>query len=514
MIKSKIVISTILPERKYLQLGLHNLKSYSMKNCVNSNYIDICLYEINPDTYHHTHGTTFPFLNENALFKHALKILKKKPTIIGFSCFMWNIDLILQICRIIKTLDRTVILVLGGPEASIDPRKLLKQNTNLDLIVKDEGEVAFSKIIDTIYSNERNYSTIQGVTYRVGHRIYQNEYTDIIDLKTLPSPYLNHHIPLGTDVSLALETSRGCPFTCAYCTYSIRGYHKLRFFPIERILKELRYILPKNPKSLRITDDNFNINPPRAILILNQIKKYIKDTEIKIFLNASMWAIDKALIKLLKKNDLTCSVGVQSVNEKALKLISRKNNLSILEENLMRFDKYKMKYELSFIIGLPGENFKEILKSINWAAKFNPKEINLFPLMVFEGTKMQRDSKQLGLSTYERPYYVIKETRNLSKVDIKKGIVLREYIGLIYNQGFLRKTIGLLAENLDFQFADIVEKMGKIIKMGEYAKNTRRTQRAVVKNFINKYAPKYIFSQLTNAMNSDYSYYESRTNKN
>lgn len=152
-----------------------------------------------------------------------------RPDIIGFSCYCWNIDKVLDTSRIIKTLYPEIQIVFGGPEVGPVGMKYLTENTFIDVVIKGEGEITFAELLKH-YLGRGGLAEIAGISYRIDDRIHENpERPPIEDLSEIPSPYLEG-ILAPRDKVTYIETYRGCMFKCHYC---FEGKHlpKLRFFP-------------------------------------------------------------------------------------------------------------------------------------------------------------------------------------------------------------------------------------------------------------------------------------------
>jgi anaerobic magnesium-protoporphyrin IX monomethyl ester cyclase len=503
--REKVVLTTIATQAKYVQLGLYNLKAYWIKSSRSPSLIDIDIDVIYSEKFYSIPGSVYPYLDSHALFYHAMKIIEKKPRVIGLSCYMWNIESTIQLIRVIKKINSKISIVLGGPEASSDPVLLMKKEKLIDVIVRDEGEATFSELLNYFYHKKGNIKKIKGISYRSGKRIYHNQARPPLDVNELPSPYLCGLIDMKEkDICYSIETSRGCPFTCAYCTYSIGQNHILRFFPISRVNEEIAYVLKNRVKRLWIVDDNFNINPPRAKKILEEAKKYRVNTSIQLFINASMWVIDDDFITLLKENNTVSLVGVQITNSKVLSIIKRKNILSSLEKNLVRFDQNKIKYKLQFILGLPGSTYEDFKNSLNWAFRFDSLAIDFFPLLVLQGTQIYKEAKRLGIQYHSQPSYMVKETKQMKEKEINDSLNMIIALKILYNYHFYKDTLNYLTKHSSVQFTDVLSEWVKKYQFKiDMSLNPSKYQKLFTDYLIKKYAIQVNMKELANAFKND-----------
>jgi len=454
MQKERVLLCTITPQEPYIQLGLYNLKVYVEKYSVHSPRIDIL--EIHTHIYPTDTKTSYPSLSDSLLFEQAMKIVQKKVTIIGFSCFMWNIEPTLRLCEIIKRISPLSIIILGGPEVSTNTEQLLKRNKCIDIICRDEGEQTFLEII-SLHRREIEITKIMGISYRANGSIYRNGDRKPLDLKLIPSPYLAGLIKIKKNTLVSIETSRGCPFNCSYCTYSVRMYHNLRFFPLDRAKRELEYIFKYKPKEISINDDNFNIYPKRSAALLRFINKLKSKTIVQIFINASMWKIDRKFILLLKQGKIHSAIGVQSIHKDTLENIHRKNVIPILEHNLRELDRNKVPYRLHLIMGLPGDTYEKLMKSIDWVGQFNAEEIYIFPLLVLRDTKLFSDTKKFGITFNRASKHIISKTKNLSHKEFLKAMKIAYTLHSLYNTGKMKDKILASTHTLNMKLSEVLE---------------------------------------------------------
>lgn len=487
------VLTSITTWPKYIQLGLYNLKAYvQTDNRLNKN-VRIDLDIVHPDKYIFYQESSWPFLDYNGLLSNAKRLLKNNPKLVGFSCFNWNIELMLKLCRLVKKLNPQIITVLGGPEVSVETENIMHKEKSIDLIVRDEGEATFSDLLKSIFLKDLPLSEVEGINYRKNGKIIKNASRKPLILETLPSPYLTNLINVNSndDQLYTIETSRGCAFKCSYCSYSILNNKVMRLFPIDKVKKEFSMIFRNKIRSLWINDDNFNINPHRAVELLEHIKRRNKSTKLTTFINASMWKIDDKLIKLLKDTDFECIIGVQSINSKPLELVNRKNIINVMEDNLRRFDNHKIRYVLQFIAGLPGDSYSGLKNSIDWANQFEAREIQIFLLRLIRGTRIHIDANALGLVTNTRHFQYhtfITKTNDIDKKEMIKVKKIINSVEMLYNIGLMKNTIKYISKNYNLKLSEIAEEWGKVIKILINNRNFLiESQKFFIMHLISKY---------------------------
>ncbi|MCP4298422.1 MAG: radical SAM protein, partial [Proteobacteria bacterium] len=166
------------------------------------------------------------------------EIVEIGPKIIGFSTYLWNIQLTLRVGDILKKLLPDSILIFGGPEAGARGEELLSKYRWLDYVIEGEGEIAFRNLVNSIFSNTPKIEEIHGLTRRDKHNNVISKTPSLAPLDSLHSPFKQGLIS-GDKNLVYLETSRGCPFRCRFCT---SADEKPRTFPLERIKNDLNLI--------------------------------------------------------------------------------------------------------------------------------------------------------------------------------------------------------------------------------------------------------------------------------
>lgn len=220
-------------------------------------------------------------VDQSILFNFCLaRIMGNNPDVIGFSAYLWSIELIYKMAEAIKKISPRIRIVLGGSEVSSLASKILAEHPDIDVIGHWEGEITFSDLLlHYLIDIRKPPNDVDGITYRDGEDIFTTQPRKLIeDLDCIPSPYLNNIIQTGTGRVL-IETLRGCPFNCSYCVW---GPRKLRFFSEDRICQELDFIFSSfhNPV-LYFIDSAININPKRGKIILKHLIDFSKKHELR-----------------------------------------------------------------------------------------------------------------------------------------------------------------------------------------------------------------------------------------
>lgn len=488
MFKEVLVLTTITPKERYIQLGLYNIQSTLLYDVDLKKKLNVHIRTFPFRTTHLIQGQRFPLFSSKEIKEIVDEIIKKNATIIGFSCFMWNMEVTLQLAKQIKRHNRAITIILGGPEASDNFEEIFKKNSCVDYVVRGEGEETFLELMRNLILQKGDVKSIQGISYKMNKQIFHNPERPLMDLSKIPSPYLNNQVDLTVKHRFTIETSRGCPFTCSYCLFRLMGANRVRYFPLDKVQEEVSYILDKNPGFLWINDDNFNLNEARAIEILRTIVKHRKDTTVEIFINAAIRPIKRELLELISKANIICMIGVQSVSTHTLKLINRASSQTVIEENIRKLDEYKINYCLQFIAGLPEETYQDIENDLDWAFKFKPSAVSVDPLMILKNTSLYFETKKYSITYSKAPPYVIYKTSTLSKKGVEKlGQFLRTHY-LMFDVGLLRSSLHYLRDTHNMPPSVVYREW---VKWNKVFMPDQSYLRALQKDFISFLSEKY-----------------------
>jgi radical SAM superfamily enzyme YgiQ (UPF0313 family) len=424
-----------------LQLALHYLKSYLLKrkNAARP------LPEVKIRVFH----------EEDPVAEICRRIRKTSPRLIGFSCYIWNIEKILQVCRRIKKTDPSIIIALGGPEVTPRAKEILEKEKAIDAVIRGEGEAAFAELVSR---TGKGLSGAAGVSFREGKRIVLNpDRAQISDLAAIPSPYLTKVVDLKDKniVDIPLETVRGCSFRCGYCYYH-KNFSQVRNFALSRVEKELKLILAHEPKELYLMDATFNANPRRAKQVLRLFIKHNKNSSLHVELKAEL--VDEQMAGLLRKaNCQNIEIGIQSTNPKTLRAINRDFNREKFKKGIGLLNKHKIFYEIQLIDALPYQTYADLKKSLDWLYSLHPARVTIFQLAMLAGTSLRQDACRYGIIYDPRPPYFARKSRAMSAADVLKVPQLRFAMERLYNSQVFQETFYALNTKAKIRFSDIFE---------------------------------------------------------
>ena len=350
------------------------------------------------------------------LFKFPSRLAEalrdKLPKMICFSNYSWNFELAYKFAYLVKQKNPNVVTVFGGPNFPTHQGEMsdfLKRRPAIDFYIELEGELAFVNLVKRLIDYDFNIvhlkqqdEKILNTSYLYDGRMICGSKERIKDINDIPSPYLTGLLDEYFDFPLSplLETTRGCPFTCTFCSDGAIIKNKVRRFDPQRTKEELKYIAKKISKvdELCITDLNFSmykqdITTAKMIADVQQTYNYPTVIQATTGKNMPDRAIEVA--KIVKG----WSVGgsVQSTDPDVLKSIKRSNISTSAYRKVMDFanSRKNEKTSTEIILGLPGDTKEKHFESLRYGIDNNAKQIRMYQAMLLIGTDMAtKDSRK------------------------------------------------------------------------------------------------------------------------
>ena len=407
------------------------------------------------------------------LHDFAKKIMKENLQVISFCCYIWNITQTLQICKEIKeNLDCKIIL--GGPEVAYRPQDILEQYDFIDFVLSGEGEWNFPLLLDNINGD---FFCVDGLTYRNNNEIITNpekEYTD-----TPPSPYSEDFYNNLKGRIAYIETSRGCPYCCAFCLSG--RCSKLRFFDLDQVKKDIINLANSGTQTLKFVDRTFNANSKRA----NEILLFIKENYgTKIPQNICfhfeiagdiLTSDTLEILSQMPKGAVQLEIGMQSFNEETLKKINRKTNTEKLIKNIKKLlSMGNMHIHIDLIAGLTGEDLESFKRSFNIGYSLKAHMLQMGFLKLLYGADMRENPEDFPCEYNETPPYEVISTPWISADEMKTLKNCEDAVDRLYNSGRFLFTLDYLIDEVGISPFDLFNDFGNAVdgtnmRLSDYA---------------------------------------------
>ena len=405
----------------------------------------------------------------------ANKIINEKPDVVAFSCYIWNITKTLEVCRIIKK-NHNCKIVLGGPEVAYRPKDILQKYEFADCVLSGEGEWTFPDFLDNMNGN---LTLVSGLTYRTNDEIIsipEKEYTD-----TPPSPYSDEFFNSLNGRISYIETSRGCPYRCAFCLSG--RCSSLRFFDVERVKNDIIRLSKSGTQTVKFVDRTFNANAERANGILLFIKEnYGKEIPRGVCFHFEIAGdiLKESTLEILSTmphGAVQLEIGMQSFNEETLKGINRKTNTEKLVKNIRKLISFNnMHIHIDLIAGLTGEDLESFKNSFNIGYSLKAHMLQMGFLKLLYGADMRENREKYPCTFTDEPPYEVTSTPWLSSEEIKMLKNCEDAVDRLYNSGRFLFTLGYITDEVDVLPFDVFNDFGNSVNgnkmpLCDYAEN-------------------------------------------
>lgn len=368
----------------------------------------------------------FPPAQANTLGDRALvaALAQHDPWLVGFTCYVWNIERTLWVARALKQLRPDVRVVLGGPEITPDNDWVLA-TPDYDFAVIGEGEQTFAKLLQGLLDGEAappmplpglyvppatapRYEPARQPAFR----------RPLPDLNALGSPYRAGILDAADEEMLLLETTRGCVFRCKFCYYP-KAYDQQYYLAPEAVLADLRHANERGAREVVLLDPTLNQRKDFADF-LRLLVRGNPGQRFRYFGELRGEGVTEETAGLLRQANFTeVEVGLQSIDPDAMRQMDRKNNLRAFERGVRAMLQEGIRVKIDLIVGLPGDTVASVRRGLHYLRDGGLfSEVQVFNLAILPGTAFRQEAVPLGLTFQPRPPYYIRRTPTLDAGDL------------------------------------------------------------------------------------------------
>lgn len=381
-------------------------------------------------------------INQNAydILRH---ISKFQAQVIGFSCYIWNIEMTCHIITLLKQVYPQVIIFVGGPEVSYTARQVLEDHPDIDYVLQGEGEEMVPAFLQALAAG-RSGIGVPGVMGRTAGMITGDDtFQEVPQLDSLPFPYEAEDLRTLDHKIMYYESSRGCPFHCQYCLSGMNDTVRFRSVPL--VLAELQQFVKAGVHQIKFVDRTFNCNPKHHRPLLEYMIGVTQPINFHLEIEPGvMRDEDLALLAKAPKGRIQLEMGIQSTYEPTLKAIHRHNDwprITYIMKKLLSYGTIHL--HLDLIVGLPYEDYTHLRQSFNDIYALHPHKLQIGFLKLLKGSGIRRDYPADYRYDPCGPYEVL-ETTWLPYEQIRYMKVFEDVFERTYNADKFVYVLGFL----------------------------------------------------------------------
>lgn len=366
--RARCVLVGVAGSNNAFSLSLYNLKAFALADAdIRDTWqVEVLQHPLIAET---TQTAKIESLTE--------RIVAAKPDAVGISAYMWNVPVFRIVTSALRQRLPDATLIWGGPEIATD--HILEghfDDLEADFLIAGEGELTFRELLRHLGAGTPERSTIDGLAWRDADRklVVNAKRQPFASLLEIPSPFLtgvvDDEVLTRPKVEANIETQRGCNLRCSYCIYH-KDMSKISYSSVDRTLDEIRFVINKGVKRIRFVDANFTSDLDHAKAIMRGLIRERFETRLMFELIPGF--IDQELAALLGEfnalypwNDVTCGVGVQTINEEVLKRIRRRIVKEKFETTFDLLQQHDVFTKIDLIIGMPGEDIGSIETTLEY----------------------------------------------------------------------------------------------------------------------------------------------------
>lgn len=322
------------------------------------------------------------------------EIRKRNPDIVGIQAMTFTLVDVILTAKIVKELDKSIPLILGGPHVNIYPEETIS-NSEIDFLVLGEGEYVFPDLINAL-SQRKDLSKIRGIVYKRNKKIIntgKREFITNLDAVPFPAyhlvPYQKYYSVLAKRTPITtMMTSRGCPFKCIFCSRPQLG-KIFRYRSAESVVDEMEQCARIGIKEIFLYDDTFTIKKQRVIDICNEILR--RNLKIMWDIRSRVDTVDEKILKKLKLAGCErIHFGVEAGTQGILNILRKGITLQQAEKAFQWSREVGITTLAYFMIGNPTESRKQILETIKFSVKIKPDYVHIALTTLFPATELYR----------------------------------------------------------------------------------------------------------------------------
>lgn len=394
---------------------------------VNSQFVhsNLALYYLRENLPEHMEGEIKEFNNNEPILRIFYEIVAAHYDVIAFSVYLWNKETVIKLLCLMKEAAPKTVLILGGPEPTYAPDEF----SSYGIVVFGALEPVWSRLLCAVERGE----DLQRVREIAGELQFAREWK---------FPYREEDLPRLKNRLVYYETSRGCPYHCAFCLSSAEK--RTAYLPLDRVKKELDFFLGHDIAVVKLVDRTFNAPRERGKEILRYLLDHYREG-ITFHFELKGELLDEETVTLLTaapKGYFQVEIGVQSLNEQTLAescRLAQWEQTKSFYQRLIEAENVHTHFDL--IAALPHEGLASFAMGFNEVMSIRPDYLQLGFLKLLPGTKLAKERERFGYIAESFPPYEVVQSKAISTAELSQLKKLDQFMDAVYNKGLFRLTL-------------------------------------------------------------------------
>lgn len=375
-------------------------------------------------------------------------VYEMHPRVLGIACYIWNIERVKELLQLLPKALPDCTILCGGPEVSYEADLFMKAFPMVDYVVRGEGEEAAAALCKRLMEGKSG-AGIPGVAWRgADGTVHEGAAVVVPELSALPFPYHEEEMADIRERILYYETSRGCPFSCAYCLSCATA--GVRYLPLPRVLQELAFFVRADVRQVKFVDRTFNAKKAHFLPILEYIAGLPSSCRTNFHFEVAIDYLDDEVLSVLAqmpRGRVQLEIGIQSTNEETLAAVSRVNHWQKIASHIRTILGFRnMHLHVDLIIGLPGEGMASFHRSFNDVFALRPDALQLGFLKFLKGAAMMGLVERYGYEYMPMAPYEVLRSDALTYGEIRWLHTFEDVFERYYNAGRCRTATAWLTE--------------------------------------------------------------------
>jgi anaerobic magnesium-protoporphyrin IX monomethyl ester cyclase len=330
------------------------------------------------------------------------ELTRIQPDVIGITSTTLTYKSATDIVQTAKKACPKSLIIMGGPHVTVLDEQTLNEQSEVDIIVRGEGERTLLEIADLVtQSRMKDLNQIAGITFRKnGQTVQTVDRPFIQNIDELPYPAFKHFevskYRIFGKTYLPVITSRGCPFQCTFCLASKMCGRGFRARSPKNVVDELEFLQDNyGADSFSFYDDTFTFDRKRARDICKEMKS--RKVNLQWDCRTRVDRISKEdLVVLRNANCQLIHFGVESGSQKMLNLMKKGTTVEQNARAIKWAKEAGISVAISVVVGYPGETPELLQETLNFIYKTRPDYVYMCVAIPYPGTEMYDYLNELG----------------------------------------------------------------------------------------------------------------------